>query len=57
MPILKKRALSLGNFNVNNLIKKKIDRLQREKQAKIIKAINSNPIMKLRNMIGEATLK
>ena len=34
-----------------------MDRLQREKQSKILKAINSNPIMKLRNMIGEATLK
>lgn len=27
LPILRKRALSLGNFNVNNLIQKKMDRL------------------------------
>ena len=34
-----------------------MDRLQREKQGKILKAINDNPMLKLKNMLGDAALK
>lgn len=44
-------------MNENKLIQKQINKLLKEQQHKLNKAINSDPILKLRQLLGEAALK